>query len=218
MRIKKYLAAICLFIVCNIATGQSLKSNFSENKITGRFNALGILDLLDANISLGAECRFNEHWSTGSDAAYIFSSDYLSESKVANGFIVRPFIRYYPKKNRYDFFEAELHYKFVAYQITDWLGKDAVNGVPAYEVFTTFNYKKKVYGLSIKAGSQENLSKDKRLRFEFYIGLGYRYKEQGAGDDIYDRRNGTLLHVYDPTYSSISIPLGIRFLYDIKYF
>ncbi|MGN6530814.1 MAG: hypothetical protein ACTHK0_03555 [Ginsengibacter sp.] len=104
-----------------------------QSGITARLNFTGLLDGYDQNISVGAENRFSEHWSTGSDVAYIFNSGYLSESHSSSGFILRPFVRYYPENGRYGFFEAGFHYKHVAYKITDWVGKDDVNGQPSYQ-------------------------------------------------------------------------------------
>lgn len=195
---------------------QSVKDYFPEKKIIGRFNFTGLLDGFDQNISIGIEYRFNTHWSTGSDAAYIFRSIYLSESKVASGIILRPFIRYYPRKNGSGFIEAEIHYKYVTYQLTDWIGRDATNGVPAYEEYTTFNYNKRAVGLNIKTGTDANLSRDKKLRLEIYIGLGVRYKKQGVDNGIYTRTRGSFGGLYDPEYSTVVLPLGMRLVYDIK--
>lgn len=217
MIFKKYFATFFLLIVYLNGIGQSLKNYFPEKKIVIRFNFIGLLDPYDENISMGAEYRFNAHWSTGSDVAYIFNSIYLSESKKVNGFIFRPFIRYYPENHKKSFFEAEIHYKNVAYQITDWIGRDADNGVPAYEEYATFNYNKNVYGLHFKAGTQANLSRNKKLRLEVHLGLGIRYKKQGVNAGIYLRPRDLLFpDIYSPEYSIIVVPAGMRLLYDIK--
>jgi hypothetical protein len=216
LNIKKYFTAFFLIIIYTNGTGQSIKSYFPEKKIVGRFNFTGLLDVFDENISIGAGYRFSPHWSTGIDVAYIFKSIYLSESKVANGIILRPFIRYYPKKEKGGFLEAEIHYKYVAYRLTDWVGRDATNGVPAYEEYATFHYNKRVMGLNINAGTDENLSRDKRLRLEVYIGIGIRFKKQGADIGIYTRQRELFQNLYNPQYSTVVLPLGMRLLYDIK--
>jgi Protein of unknown function (DUF3575) len=216
LSIKKYFAVFFLLNAYTNGIGQSLKSYFPEKKIVGRFNFTGLLDAYDENISIGAEYRFNAHWSTGSDVAYIFKSIYLSESKDANGIILRPFIRYYPKKDNSGFLEAEIHYKYVAYQLTDWIGRDASNGVPAYEEYATFHYNKRVFGLNIKAGTDANLSRDKRLRLEVYLGLGIRFKMQGADIGTYIRQRGLFPELYNPQYSTLVLPLGMRLLCDIR--
>ncbi|MDQ6904099.1 MAG: DUF3575 domain-containing protein [Bacteroidota bacterium] len=219
----KYSFIFLLVIFYNNVSGQSkndevrssLKNNLNQKELTGRFNILGLTDIFDENISLGVEYTFHEHWSTGTDAAYIFDSYYLSQKKGTSGFMVRPFIRFYPDKKRIGFYEAELQYKFAAYRITDWLGRDATNGVPAYEEYTTFSYKKRVYGINIKAGRKEDLSRDKKFKMELYIGLGFRYKTQGVDNGTYVRR-GNFINFYNPEYSTITVPLGVRFLYDFN--
>lgn len=223
MRIKIYCSVILLFIVCTNACGQSLNGSALsaknvpfEKEIIARFNFAGLLDPYDENISFGGEYRFNPHWSTGSDVAYIFRSLYLSESNYSNGFILRPFIRYYPKKDRGGFFEAEIHYKHVSYQITDWIGKDEINGVPSYEEYSTFHYIKNAYGLNIKTGNSANLTRDKRLRLEFYAGLGVRFKNQGADIGDYFRRRGFLVDIYNPNYTTFVVPMGMRIVYKLK--
>lgn len=59
--------------------------------------------------------------------------------------------------------EAEFHYKYVTYKITDWIGRDVTNGIPAYEEYTTFNFNKRAIGLHVKTGTSANLSRNKKL-------------------------------------------------------
>lgn len=219
---KLYFSLIFLFIVFQKGNGQSLekgvtseKSYFAK-KVTARFNFTGVADPYDQNISVGGEYRFNPHWSVGSDVAYIFKSYYLSESKYARGIILRPFIRYYFEKNRNGFLEAVINYKYVSYEITDWIGKEISNGMPAYEEYSTFHFIKKTYGLNFKAGTAANLTRDERLRLEFYAGLGIRFKNQGADIGSYTRRRGLFGGLYDPKYSTVVLPMGMRLVYDIK--
>jgi hypothetical protein len=193
-----------------------INKNDSTEKLYVRFNFLGLLDLSDENLSIGMEYRFRPKWSTGSDIAWIFNSSYLStQSNSANGFMVRPFIRYYPSKNKNRFFEAELYYKFVSYKIQDWLGHDPVNGIPSYEEFTTFHYNKNVLDIHIKRGTQLSLTKDHRLRMEFIYGLGLRWKWQRVKNGIYNL-SGYLGTIYDPEVKTLVIPATIRLLYKIK--
>lgn len=195
---------------------RSAKDNVIEKKVTLRFNFTGVIDGFDQNISFGAEYRFGGNWSAGIDFAYIFRSVYLSQNKSASGYIVRPFVRFYPDKQRTQFLEAQLHYKFISYKITDWLGRDVSNGVPAYEEYTTFDYRKRVYGINIIAGTQENLTRDKKLKMELYIGLGYRYKKQGPVEGTYSRQRNSVSGFYGPEYSTFVLPLGASLIYDLK--
>ena len=210
----KYLLATVLVTVCCNARGQAVTNNL--DKITARFSFFGLTDVFDENISVGGECRYNNHWSAGTDVAYIYNSIYLSQSKKIRGYIVRPFIRYYPDEKRNSFFEAQLHYKSVAYHLTDWIDRDVVNGVPGYQEYTSFNYNKKVYGINIIAGTKENLSRNKKLNIELYLGVGYRYKNQGADIGSYLRQRGNNISIYKPEYSTLVLPMGASLVYLIK--
>ncbi len=165
---------------------------------------------------MGGEYRFSDHLSVGSDVAYVYNSIYLSQSKNVSGYLIRPFIRYYPNQNSAGFFEAQLHYKSVAYHITDWIDHEGANGMPAYQEYTAFSYNKNVYGINIIAGTKENLSRNKRLKLELHIGIGYRYKKQGADIGSYLRQRGNNISIYKPEYSTLVIPLGASLTYDIK--
>jgi hypothetical protein len=187
-----------------------------QKALIARFNFTGLLDAYDENITIGAEYRFSEHWSTGSDVAYIFNSAYLSESHSSSGFIVRPFIRYYPENGRYGFFEAGFHYKHVSYKINDWIGKDVVNGQPAYEEYSAFHFIKNVYDFNLKAGTATDLSRNKKLRLEFYGGVGIRFKNQHSKEGSYTRTRGLLASLYNPHYSTLVVPMGMRIVYEIK--
>lgn len=210
----KYLFPLLLAGICCKARGQAVTNNL--DKITARFNFFGITDIFDENISIGGEYRYNDHWSAGTDVAYIYNSIYLSQSKKIRGYIIRPFLRYYPDEKRNSFFEAQLHYKSVAYYLTDWIDKDVVNGVPGYQEYTSFHYNKKVYGINIIAGKKANLSRNKKLKLELYIGVGYRYKTQGSDIGSYLRQRGNNISIYNPEYSTLALPMGASLVYAIK--
>ncbi len=209
---------LCLAALSQPAPSDSAykPGHFFNRTITLRFNPFGLADPYDENISFGAEHVFRPQWSAGSDVAYVFNSVYLEESKIVHGFIVRPFIRYYFRQGRRSFLEAEGHFKYAAYQITDWLGRDVVNGVPSYEEFASFNFIKKVYGINIKTGGNLKLSRDGRFRLEGYVGVGVRLKNQGVKNGLYNRQVDVIPNIYNPVTTTVSIPLGVRFLYDIK--
>jgi hypothetical protein len=215
LTIKKYFTALFLLIACYSGTSQKVDNNLQGKTITARFNFLGIMDYYDVNFSIGAEYGLKPNWSIGSDLAYVYQSAYLYESKNSKGFIFRPFIRFYPGKDKRGFLEAELHYKYVSYKLTDWIARDVTNGVPAYEEYTTFHFRKNVFGVSIKTGTQANLSRNKKFRLELYIGLGIRFKNQGADVGTYIRGRGFFFDLYQPHYSAVVVPSGARFLYDI---
>ena len=235
MKINSLTSAFLLIISCNIAEAQSSSKGWydydrmrhekniyrddyidTSKKIAARFNFLGLLDPYDENASAGAEYKFAQQWSFGMDAAYIFYSAYLRDSKHCRGYILRPFIRFYPNNGRRGYFEAELHYKHVSYQFNDWLGRDIVDGVPSYEEKTIFHYIKNAFGLTIKGGTWSYLTSDKRLRLEYYAGLGIRFKKQHAKGGSYSPDTGFFTELYNPDYATPVLQMGIRLVYDLK--
>lgn len=185
-----------------------------------RFSPSGLVDPIETNFSVGVEYRFADRWSFGSDAAWIFHSEYFEHSKNTNGFIVRPAIRRYFGLWQRGFVEAGLFYKYVVYKMQDWLGRDCVNGVPSYEEYTTFNYRKQALGLNINTGLQGRLSQNGKLWYEIYIGIGARYKWQGVINErnsCYTNAAGLFEEVINSEEVKFypSIPMGVRLLYRL---
>ena len=216
--IRLYLALVFFVLATQQGVSQVNKTNVSEfeRKLYVRLNLLGLADVLDHNLSTGIEYRFHPHWSTGTDAGWIFASSYLTTNKGANGLLVRPFIRFYPDKDGIGFFEAELHYKYVAYRMEDWLGRLPVNGVATYQEFTKFNYNKNAAGAHIKGGLQTEMNRNKTLLFDFTGGIGVRWKSQGVKDGIYNEQGGGITDIFNPAYSGPVVLLNMRLLYRIR--
>ncbi|MBA4141109.1 MAG: hypothetical protein H0X70_11555 [Segetibacter sp.] len=206
-------AALCLTAQLKVFS-QENTAEVLQPKLLLRFNILGLADPLDQNLSFGLEHRFHPNWSTGTDAGWIFASQYVQNHKGVNGFIVRPFIRYYPDTNGAGFFEAELHYKYVAYKIEDWLGREPVNNVPTYEEYTNFSFQKQVVGIHFKAGLQANISRDARFKFEFTGGLGVRYKWHKVRNGLYTRGQRGVINT-SQNYFTPALPLNLRLMYAL---
>lgn len=187
-----------------------IENNSFQKDVVGRINFLGVLDGYDHNISLGAEYRFHPEWSVGLDAGYIFQSGYIEENKGVSGIILRPFLRHYFKENRKGFVETHIHFKTVRYKVSDWIGKEVVEGVPSYEEFTTFHYNKKIFGISFIVGRNFNLIKKHDLvKLEPYFGLGIRIKSQRSKNGLYSPRNN-LLDIFEPNYNYLGVLTGMR--------
>jgi hypothetical protein len=190
-------------------------------KVYLRANLLGLIDLFDGNASFGAEYRLNKSWSVTMDAGYIFYSLYTGKAQKASGILLRPAIRKYTSKYRDRFIDLQLHYKNVTYNINDWLGKDIVNDVPTYEELKVFKYRKRVMGAHILFGGREELTRNRRLFLEIFLGLGLHYKEEwlpDEGNSQYAPRNSSNFR----TTSSEKInrllpalPMGVRFIYAL---
>jgi hypothetical protein len=206
-------AALFLTAQLKVFSQENIAEEF-QPKLLLRFNALGLADPLDQNLSFGLEHRFHPNWSTGTDAGWIFASRYVQNHKGVNGLIVRPFIRYYTDANSEGFFEAELHYKYVAYKIEDWLGREPVNNIPTYEEYTNFIFQKQVAGIHFKAGLLSNISRDARFKFEFTGGLGVRYKWQKVRNGLYTRGQTASLNS-SQNYFSPALPFTLRLMYAL---
>ncbi len=214
--IKFLLAAVFFLAVSTQAFSQSNKDDVPQQKLLGRFNFLGIADVLDENFSVGIEHRFHPNWAIGTDVGWIFFSRYISQSKGANGVLARPFIRYYPRKNGGGFIEAELHYKYVSYKIEDWVGREPVNNIPTYQEYAAFHYKKNAAGIHIIGGFQADLGRDGKFKLELTAGIGVRWKWQGVKDAIYNRPIGSGGNIYEANYFGPVVPMNVRLLYLLK--
>lgn len=152
------------------------RSTMEPGTMLVRFNFPGVVDPLETNLSGGLEYKKTEQLSYTADLGYVYFSSIMGDVKRTNGLIFRTAIRYYSKNTPQLFGELELHNKLVYYRMHDWLGINAVNGVPSYEEFKYFNYAKYVGGVNIKTGYQGRLSKDKRWWMEVYMGFGVKYR------------------------------------------
>jgi hypothetical protein len=183
-----------------------------------RANPLGVIDLGDQNISTGTEYRFSKKWAVGIDLAYIFYST-MPDMKRTNGYIIRPAVRRYLGKGLTTYLEAELHYKYVAYNLQGWVGYGVVNNVAAWEEYRSFNFIKRVAGIQFKIGIQEKLVKD-WLWIEPYIGIGARRKwqDQGLPDNAtYSVQRGWTRDRVSPKVTDyIALPAGIRLLFKLR--
>ena len=210
---------ICLLLMSFLpVSSQNITKNkaTTENKtfqkdVLGRVNFLGILDEYDRNISLGAEYQFAPKWSAGMDAGYIFQSDYISQNTRTRGMLLRPFIRYYFKEKRAGFLEANFHYKTVAYKVKDWIERDIINGVAAYEELSSFDFNKNVFGMNLMIGDRFRLSKKNNIiQFEPYAGLGARLKRQEAENGFFIPDRNMFTPAYDAKFSYLAILMGTR--------
>lgn len=212
--ILKFIGPLLLLAAPYKVLSQQNNADKHEPKLSLRFNILGLADAFDHNLTFGIERRFHSNWSAGTDAGWIFYSNYVRNAKNSNGFIFRPFIRYYPRV-RNTFWEAELHYKYVTYKILDWIGRDPINNVPAYQEYTTFNLNKQSAGIHVIWGIQANLSRDKRLKFEFTTGLGFRYRWRKVPGGIYTPPN-FFNNTVSEKQKSVVLPINARLVYVLK--
>ena len=215
------LKILLLALISGLTFSTSFAQSGAPHDMLIRFNFPGLIDFQDNNLSSGLEYKINQQWSTGADVGWIFSSRYMARTKAANGLLFRPFIRLYPKENGKLFVETELHYKKVTYKIEDWLGRSPVNGTPAYEEFTTFNYKKRAMGMHFRVGGVFDITKDGLLKLEMTGGIGFRYKEEYPVGGLYQSGRPFFLRGGDDNGGKIStslpvFPFNLRLCYQVN--
>ena len=212
----KSFTAFLLVVFSNFADAQKLPDTLIKGNTFIRFNALGLADISEPNISFGVEKRIGKRISLAFDAAYIVYSERFHSSGRSSGFILRPAMRYYPDNSRI-FLEAELHYKQHTHHIRDWIGHDIVEGVPSYEVFEAFRLRKKVVGPHLKMGRLIPVTQ--RLWLEAYIGLGVHFRKYtvvGNPDLIYRFNQNFNEVTTGETVRLMAFPAGWRVLYRLR--
>jgi hypothetical protein len=147
-----------------------------------KMNPLNFFDF-EPTIVLGAEYRLKNNIAISLDAGYVLTSLIESDFYRADGFMIKPGIRYYLPATKRTYVEAELMHKQVNYQKLDWLGMGCVNDVPSYTELRRFTQRKNVTAFNIKIGRMASVVSTKKgnnfnrsLFVDYYFGLGVRYK------------------------------------------
>lgn len=216
---KKALLFLFLSVPVFIFGQESLEEEKVKRPLDLRFNLLGLLDVLDHNVSFGLESRRTGKVSVVMEMGWIFHSGYLAMSQKTNGLILRPAVRYYPNPEKNGFIEMELHYKSVLYSIDDWIGRECSDNIPSYDERTTFQFRKQAYGFHIRAGMKGALDVEKRFWVEFNSGLGLRWKKQGLHKEPGSCYNGGAgLFDLNPSQNQARpvLPLTLRVIYRIQ--
>lgn len=213
---KKILLSLSL-IACLSATAQKNKPPVIYKKAIS-ISPFALADL-DHTLLLTGEYRFSPKLGLVTDVGYIFASEYISDIKTTWGFNIRPSLRmYYGKRNK-AYVQAQAFYKMANYTLNDWIGKDCVNDVPAYEERKDFDYRKNVVGFNVITGGVLPLSKSHQWLIDLYGGLGIRYKTHkmiNEPNSCYNLNNGFLSELYNDEITTISIPMGVRLTYVLR--
>lgn len=215
----KYLWSGFLLLTVSMLKAQPKVPLPVPEKWALRANPMGLADVLDGNLSVGMERYLNSRWSLTTDLSFIFYSAYLPTNRRALGYIIKPALRFYTSSERSLFMEISFFYKRCGYKVKDWLGKDCVNDVPAYEKYETFIFSKRVTGINVQAGWRRDLTRNKLWRMELYIGLGIRRKWQDVrGDpmDCYQTNSVFNTEINQTTFIGGSLPHGLRVIYTIQ--
>ncbi len=211
------ISFVCCFLILQ-SIAQKKQELFAKDKLI-RVNFTSLIDPFETNFSVGYEKRFKDNFAYSIDMGYVFfNSFYQGRLEKTGGVILRPAIRYYSGESKRFYVEAEMHYKNVTNKVLDWIGRECVNNVSAYEEYTTFKIRKKVIGFNLKVGYQARLSNDNRFWLEPYVGLGIKYKNTFlvnepnscfAFNNFLSRGRQRVSSLKE---SVPNIPFGIRFL------
>ncbi|RXK61968.1 hypothetical protein ESA94_02845 [Lacibacter luteus] len=220
---KKILLLLAAFIVH--AELKAQKKSFSPLYQTQlHISPLGLLDVIEHNVSAGFDTKVANRLYAGADvSAYFWSSTY---SKPLNGFAVRPMLRLYNKRLQTDYVELVLMYKRTALKEQGWLGMDCVNNVPSYEKFDTYKRIKEVYDISFRYGTRQPFFSSGKWFYECYFGIGIRHKQytvkyNEANSCMLDNGEVTLNFFGNSTGNTgrstfFSLPCGFRLVRTIK--
>lgn len=210
-----------LFLLPLIATAQK-KRPFTETNHAVSFN-LPALAQIDYTVLFGYEKKLAPKLFLSAEAGYIFASGYIRDENFSNppasGFLVRPSLKWFVARNNEFYLQPQAFYKQVTHSVYDWLGKNAVNDIPAYEQLQDFKYRRTIVGMNAVAGFAIPLGWFNNAYLDIYMGLGVRIKKSsvvGEPHSVYRKSSvsiatGDLDNGWYP-----SLPLGIRFIYAIK--
>ncbi len=213
IQLRLFLAVSALILLKPLVYGQQKDSLDNQYKWAARLNPMALLDPFDLHLNVGAEHRYHPSWSVAAEVSTYLVSGYYNSVKKTRGYMFRPSLRFYPRPSGKMYFDAELFYKKVNYSFTDWLGKAARNGVPAYEEYTDFTLQKSVMGGHLKIGRQSYLISDKRWRAELFVGLGVRNKKERIREDPHAVYTPGNLFFFDPDFDpslQLSGTMGFR--------
>jgi hypothetical protein len=213
MRVLTYLL---LIMVYQNVKAQKLSDTLTTGSTLLRFNIINLVDVSEPNISFGAERRISGRLSLALDAGYIVHSQRFHDIGRSSGFIIRPAVRYFPEKSRI-FLEAEVHYKQHTHHIHDWIGRDVVAGVPAYQEYKEFRLRKQVIGPHFKFGTL--IPVNNRFWFEFYVGVGIHFRKYsvvGEKNVVYTFNQDLQTVTTGDSKTLVAVPVGWRILYRLR--
>jgi hypothetical protein len=172
------MVLFCAMYTQNFAqtkTNERITKNFDINL---RFSPLALARLKHNTVLFGVEKKLKGNFSISADAGYIFYTNYIfnGSSHKANGFVVRPALRYYVSDRNRFYWEGALTYQLIDEQHTDFLGMNCVNSVPSFFKFSDFSMLRTTADASVRFGGCFNLFKSKKLFLEMFAGVGARYR------------------------------------------
>lgn len=195
---------------------------FTEAKEAISFSPLALAQI-DYTALFGYENKLRNKLYFSMEAGYIFASGYVSNmndrSQRGRGFLLRPSIKWFLSTNNKFYLQPQVFYKQVTHKLHDWLGKNAVNGVPSYEQMQDFRYRRKVVGFNTVAGFALPLDQHRNGYIDFYFGLGFRVKKNlvvGEPNSVYQESSVSFIAGGFASGIFPSLPAGMRLVYAIR--
>ena len=178
-----------------------------------------VLASLDHTVMLGVEKQVSSRLVAVLDAGYVFATSHYRAQNIrqASGFSVRPGFKLLFRRDPKGYFAVQTFYKQVNYRLYDWLGKDCINGVPAYEQLQEFVWQKKSLSINLLAGYTLELSG--RLLVDFYAGPGIKWVNRQVTEpnccfpQLENRQGFAQPLNGKPT---VNLPAGIKLLVAIR--
>lgn len=175
---KKILLLLCAFPF--FAKAQRAQP-FTQVSNAISFNPFALIEI-DYTALVGYENKLAPKIFLSTEAGYIFSSGYIGSrngsSSNGTGFLIRPSVKWFVAENNRFYLQPQIFYKQVTHKVYDWLGKDVVNGVPAYEQLQDFKYRRKIIGFNAVSGFVLPLDHRRKGFIDLYFGIGVRYKKK----------------------------------------
>jgi len=199
-------------------SAQFLRLPFTETKTAISLNPFTLAEI-DYTIMAGFEYRLACKLYMSHEAGYIFASRYVADGESnsnGTGFIIRPSVKWFVSENDRFYLQPQVFYKQVTHTMYDWVGKNPVNGVPAYEQLQDFKYRRKITGFNMVAGFVSPIDRKAKGFIDVYFGLGVRNKKSLVVEPnmVYERQVG----IFNPTDDGVfpSVPMGLRIIYVIN--
>ncbi len=203
---------------------EPLDSTMSEYKNIIKFTPLKLIGFVNPALEISYERKTGDYFSTQIMGSYLLPESFIDQANGFNpdirGYRLSVEERYYINKSAPlgPYLGLELNYMKNRYKdvlnlrIKDNLSDTSFN----YTLIPdTFGIKKQTYSINLKFGYQLFV---KRFSFDFYAGLGLRYKDvshfdrKNPDDEVEIPRHPNIYSITNSRgkYWTISIPLNIR--------
>lgn len=179
---KIFCCFLLMLLGINTAAQEDAQQYFKKPPyiLAVNINPLTLINA-DQRMMAGVERHLKGRWAAVFDAGIVVHSNYIDNARQTNGFELRPALRYYYDHGFASYIQVQAQYRLVRYQMHDWLGKDCVNDVPAYERLQDFIYQKQQIGGAFVTGGIIKLGQ--RLLFDISVGIGAQYRSYKVADE-----------------------------------